>query len=880
MNLYKEATISQLPAGSKKWKHPKISIRTFIEDPYYLGIKEETYPKVKDICEEIIRGKYTEAVEVAGIGCEVEGTKILMSDGSIKENTELKVGDFVMGVDGKPRKILDIHKGVADLYDIIPVKGEKKTVTKFHTLSLKRTNKGITQRNGQRDRLAGNIVNITISDYLKQSKKMKGILKLWRTGADFQEKELFIDPYYLGIWLGDGNSHNTGITTQDKEIKEFIYEYAEKWGLHITINKNKVKTCPTYNLNGENGKRNNGLFAELKRLDLLKNKHIPFDYKVNSRRNRLELLAGLLDTDGYLGSSVFEFSNKNKCLCEDVVYLVRSLGLAGYLHNHWNKKYQQMYYRVSISGNIDTIPTRIKRKQAKKRRQKKNVLFTGFKIKKRSKGKYIGFEVDKDNLYLWGDFTVTHNSGKSFSSEILGCYSAHHLLCLEDAHKNYHLGKDKKITLINMGINATQAQETVFTGIRSFIEKSPFFRGFNPKILEGSIEFQKEKILLTSGNSKSTTPLGYNIFFATLDEASFFLDNDNKSNAEEIYLALQRRIVSRFRNEGLLVMISSPRYVGDFIMKKLEESKKNPKIYGVQLPTWKIKSLITQDLQTKFYFNTETGSVEDKKPITKDGVDLIEDKDFKATSKYWEIPGEYKTSFIKNPDKAKRDFGAVPSLTLEAFDRDNQIIDREVNKERESPIDKQGRFKDWFKCDDEEPRYIHIDLGLKKDACGFCMVSPNGIDDTGGESKMKVKVDLMLQIKPPEGGEVRFSNVRQIIYSLEQRGFNIAKVTFDGWQSADSLQILEAKGYEAELLSVDRTIQPYDTLKELLHTGRLDFYEFEPFKKEYIQLELIKGKKVDHPPNGSKDCTDAAAGACYSLIQSEEEESEPEIFSI
>lgn len=470
-------------------------------------------------------------------------------------------------------------------------------------------------------------------------------------------------------------------------------------------------------------------------------------------------------------------------------------------------------------------------------------------------------------------------AGKSYNSEILACYSAFHLLCLTNAHKFYHLTRDKKITIINMGVNATQANETVFSGIRSFIEKSPFFQQFSPRILEGSITFQKEKILLFSGNSKATTPLGYNIFCAVLDEAAFYLDNDNKSNAEEIYMAMQRRIVSRFGNEGLIAAISSPQYVGDFVMRKLDEAKRNGKIYGIQLPTWKVKALETQDLEGKFYLNTETGELQDDKP-QKDVVDLIADAEFKPLSKWWEIPGEYRKSFISNVEKAKRDFGAIPSLTLEAFDRDSQIIERECNYDRENPVDKNGRFKDWFKCEDDENRYIHIDLGLKKDACGLCMVCQDGIDDTGGDNKLKVKIELMLQIKPPEGGEIRFKEVRQIVYSLEQRGFNIAKVTLDSWQSVDSIQLFKDKGYEAEILSVDRTIEPYNTLKELLHTGRLDYYDFDVFKKEYACLELVKGKKVDHSPLGAKDVCDAICGACYSCIQSEQEESDPDIFII
>ena len=141
---------------------------------------------------------------------------------------------------------------------------------------------------------------------------------------------------------------------------------------------------------------------------------------------------------------------------------------------------------------------------------------------------------------------VTHNSGKSYSSEILACYCAHHLLCLRNPHDHYHLTADKDIALLNMGTSATQALEVVFSGIKYFVEKSPFFQSFTPRILVGSIRFDAKKVLMMSGNSKSTTPLGFNVFFATLDEAAFYLDNDDKSVAQEIYESLQRRIVSRF----------------------------------------------------------------------------------------------------------------------------------------------------------------------------------------------------------------------------------------------------------------------------------------------------------------------------------------------
>jgi len=219
-----------------------------------------------------------------------------------------------------------------------------------------------------------------------------------------------------------------------------------------------------------------------------------------------------------------------------------------------------------------------------------------------------------------------------------------------------------------MGISATQALDVVFSGIRGLIEKTPFFLQFQPRILNGSIEFYENKLLMLSGNSKSTTPLGYNVFCAILDEAAFYLDNEHRSVAQEIYESLQRRIVSRFGKEGLLMMISSPRYIEDFIMRKLDESKLlnpdgtkvNPHIYSVQLPTWKVKAKKGTDATSKFLFNQRTGAILAEEELAGAygtyRVNTLEQEDFDDTFDVWEIPGEYISSFRQNPEKAKRDF--------------------------------------------------------------------------------------------------------------------------------------------------------------------------------------------------------------------------------
>ena len=126
----------------------------------------------------------------------------------------------------------------------------------------------------------------------------------------------------------------------------------------------------------------------------------------------------------------------------------------------------------------------------------------------------------------------------------------------------------------------------------------------------------------------------------------------------------------------------------------------------------------------------------------------------------------------------------------------------------------------------------------------------------------------MMRIKAPPGGEINFSDIRAMIIELKTKGFDIAGVSYDGWQSIDSLQILKEQGFNCEVLSVDRDTVAYDTLKDKIYTGKFKCYRYEPFLEEIRRLELIEGKKVDHPPTrgSSKDVTDSVAGSAFNCV--------------
>lgn len=411
----------------------------------------ELRPYQRDFCDAVLKdlGEHQRLLGVLPTGggkCLGKGTDILMYDGNIKKVEDLKVGDLLMGPDSKPRRILGTTTGIEELYRIVPVKGNPYVVNESHILSLKITGMGkskiVTGGNGVRYSCGG-IADICVSDYLRSSKTFRHVAKGWRAGVDFPEGEKLpanLPPYFLGIWLGDGSSYSTVIHNPDAEILREMEMFARAKNMKVWTEESR---CREIHIRGKRYGERNIIRRELLRFKLLQNKHIPHIYKTASRFDRLELLAGLIDSDGSIENNVVDWISKSKILAEDCAFLSRSLGFAAYVHpcvKSTQNGYVGKYYRVSVSGNLCEIPVRIKRKKCEKRRQKKNVLHTGISVEAIGVGEYFGFEIDGDGRFLLGDFTVTHNT--VCAAEILKRYNRPSLF-LADAKELVYQAADK-----------------------------------------------------------------------------------------------------------------------------------------------------------------------------------------------------------------------------------------------------------------------------------------------------------------------------------------------------------------------------------------------------------------------------------------------------
>jgi hypothetical protein len=351
----------------------------------------------------------------SGSKCLGPDVPVLMFDGSIKKAKDVRVRDVLMGDDGKPRNVLQANSGRGKLYRIVPERGTPWICNDEHILSLRvsSTRRNHGGRYGINSKFfKGNILDIPIKEYLAMSKAKKGILKQFSVGVDFPEKEISFDPYVYGAWLGDGGTGIPALHTPDGPMAQRWCAYFKALGYRIHVGYPE-KTCKMWCARGTAGVANP--FTEFIRTSVNEGgeKKILRSYLLNSRANRLALLAGLLDSDGFVSGSGFGFTSKFRHLADDVVFLARSLGFAASVKQRKfeikSTGFSGLYYCVAISGHgISQIPTLEKR--PKESTSHKCMTATGFKVEDAGVGDYYGFQIDGNHRFLLGDFTVTHNT--------------------------------------------------------------------------------------------------------------------------------------------------------------------------------------------------------------------------------------------------------------------------------------------------------------------------------------------------------------------------------------------------------------------------------------------------------------------------------------
>lgn len=392
-----------------------------------------TMKDIREVIEGCVNNKYDCIVYIEGVRgigkTQVKGSKVLMKDGNWKNVEDINIDDEIISPqeDGTftYAKVIKTHSRFEkEIYDVFEATRNRKLLYSCagnHNIPFLRLSHPRKKENGiyNGKRLSKQILDLKEAKELSMMKSASNnsrICGFTTTAIDYSYKNCSINPYALGIWLGNGCfTKDLNITSNNPETINVIpYEL-----MNIFNKKGTTAKMYRYSILGQ--------FArELERLGLRNknssNKFIPQEAMLSSIQYRLELLAGLIDTDGYVMKSStnhIEYTTKSEKLADDIRNLVFSLG--GYSNIKKIRKKCQTgiygnYFNVSIAfENPKIIPLKNKFKLERLGNSfKHNPRHIAIKVIKGNPNFVYGFELDKSatksQWYITDNWMITHNS--------------------------------------------------------------------------------------------------------------------------------------------------------------------------------------------------------------------------------------------------------------------------------------------------------------------------------------------------------------------------------------------------------------------------------------------------------------------------------------
>lgn len=268
-----------------------------------------------------------------------------------------------------------------------------------------------------------------------------------------------------------------------------------------------------------------------------------------------------------------------------------------------------------------------------------------------------------------------------------------------------------------------------------------------------------------------------------------------------------------------------------------------------------------------------------------------------------EVPVELERRFRGDPAGSLRKYAAMSTMAISPFFTDSSSLRAAIDFRRLNPFnDIRLSFAEGFTCGDHYPRFVHVDLADKHDAVGICMVHiPKFVASHVGDKDSKkvvapyFHVDFMGRIKPQDRPMKRVNpgEIREIIIFLRDTlKFPILLVTYDQYQSVDSIMTLRERGFLVEVMSIDRTTHgwildvgasnhlrkvstdgsysaPMEDLRDAFFEGRISVPAYGPDVENYIEAEC-KGLEHDakrgvvvKSAHSADDLAQALAGAVF-----------------
>lgn len=501
-------------------------------------------------------------------------------------------------------------------------------------------------------------------------------------------------------------------------------------------------------------------------------------------------------------------------------------------------------------------------------------------------------------------------TGKTVCSTITCAYQLYLQLLAKNPHQLFGLMQSTPIVNVFMSVRQRIADRVIYRPFRNLFLDMEWTRRnvIYDTAKESELFFPDKNVLVIPVNAVVESILGQAIIGGIIDELNFMeVTAESKKiagsrgnggrfdQAEEIYNQASRRRRRSFKTRGVsigtLCVISSVRYKGDFMARRVKtlQDIPEPNVIAFNHKQYEVQP---QENFCGDKFRLLIGN--DKHPTKVLEENEIAGTHYPINSTVEEVPVEYRTDFLKDPENALRDIIGMATDSISAFiGKRNKLIDmfeRGEEKGLKSIVHKQNVIlsEEGMPTINEDNlpseadrvdhcRFVHVDLSISGDSCGIAMVKHTGFankisanDPDTIERLPTFDCELAVSIKPDKLNHIDISEIRKwILRLINKYGYNIYYVTYDGFQSYESVQMFNKAGVRSKNISMDKTIEPYMAYRDIIYQDRIDSVPNELLQYELQTLEHLEIKgKIDHPPKGSKDIADAVCGAIYAAMTS------------
>lgn len=901
------------------YRRPVPTIEEFMENPRYFGLQgANTYPywrkqlyKIFSPDSSINRILWSGAT---GTGkCEDVNT-IIPTPTGYRRFGDIKPGEYIWGKNGKPTKVLNVYdRGIKEMYYVHFDDGTSTKCGLDHLWEIIDYSKNTTKIRDTKW-----LLNVK----LRKNGKNDNSGRLYKYGiphcqpVEYLPKNYSIDPYLLGVLLGDGaigpNVCVASITNHllDVEIIDTCKQRLPK-GYQIVLQNNINGTCRYY-ITRINKKRDRaGFLQKINKLNLRRtchNKFIPEEYLLGSTEQRLDLLRGLMDTDGSIivkksknKPTSIRFGTVSKQLADDVAELVRSLGGRATIgkQDRTNKKAHCNHVEYEVKIWLLLNPFYLKRKAElfKPRLIKKKII----SVTKADDVEAKCFEVDADDhLYLTKHYIVTHNTVTARKAII---YALYRLLCLRYPRAVLNCETSSTLAVFILSVTQKTAYQTNFEPFIKILENMPCFQRVRNMTAFDNFDLEdprvpfpfyvdkanltivfKDNFILTIGSQISNT-VGYDIVISGADEVNEL----GISTGMELLNSIDGRVQGRFAGSPyILTNVMSSARATDSVTKEYVKKWQNDKNFLYLHPMrFEVKESADFNAGEKFIVQIGNGIIPSKIVTDPGELIAIENNKYEIPigCEIVKIPGIYKPQFeadiiqsiqdilgidTKDTKNVFRDTSKLedehlcPELLFQANLGDNsdlfQMLLDNTNLFEKNGLD--GKY--YLKRAPKAERYVHCDLSSTGECdTGLSLLHKEyRINPVTLEKETLYVLDFIMAVDAKN--TVDLESVEKFYKDLVLKGnVNIHTISCDQYQSEVIRQNWEKSGLfgKVEKSSVDIKLEPYINAANLMVTGQIKCGKCPKLKKELEALVFNKGK-VEKTIE-LKDMADSLVGSIY-----------------